>query len=462
MTSKNTPLSDAEREYLEDGTASGSYRPHELKNQIEEKVEALPDRLEAVFEDVRLLAKGHFESAPPEEREEVEESKPVPGEHYQPLDTDEGYRAWLELMGFDDEPTKQAIVDEFSYTTGGYGSAPASFGAKLGEMANRLMRWPEFGGVENEDVIADLVWGFLAGIHFHHRLVGDVTEEVVREDAADIIQRVEHRADVYANSRSEPSGLAKTTAELSKRTETRNEMAERVADVLLEDLSVETPTIQSELAARNDSEAGEFFFDVVDHLADAHVADAHPLGSAQQWEAFYDEYGPVEEFDVGEFVTADRVASIIRERRLAERHQLRATLDSDAEALATKKWRGAHVTDVLPKIVEEGAISSRDVADEVLGSSDYGGSVTRLAKDLAGEDCDARSEDTWEDRPILCGDSRGWEATAYGAAVNHALRVRQAHEKSYLQPIETRPFPQELLVDALDEVETIESDSTAP
>lgn len=462
MTSKNRPLSDAERSYLEDGTASGTYRPHELENRIEEKVEALPDRLEAVFEDVRLLAEGYFESVPPEEREEVEVGEPVPGEHYRPLDTDKGYRAWLKLMGFDDEPTKQAIVDEFSYTAGGYGSAPAAFGARLGEMANRLMRWPEFGSIETEDVIADLVWGFLAGVHFHHRLAGDVTEDVVREDAAEIIQRVEHRADVYANSRSEPSGLASAAAELSKRTETRNEMAERVVDILLKDLPVETPSIQSELAARNDSEVGEFCFDVVDHLADAHVADAHPLGSAHQWDAFYDEYGPAEEFDVEEFVTADRVASIIRERRLAERHQLRATLDSDAEALTTKKWRGPHATDVLPEIVEEGPISSRDVAVEVMGSSDYAGSVTRLAKDLAGQDCDARSEETWEDRPILRGDPRGWEATAYGAAVNHALLVVQAREKTYLQPIEVGIFPEELLVDALNEVGAIESDSTTP
>jgi len=325
------------------------------------------------------------------------------------------------------------------------------------------MRWPDLAGIENEDIVADLLWGFLFGVQFHQRPAPDVTAEVVREESTDILQQLEDRADASADSFAEPID----PYPVWKHEVIRKDLTQRVNDILLEDPSVELGAIHPEVPElRNSNISWEAFCsDVVYHLMDAHTASGHPPGTIGQWRAFWKEHGPIEEFDVEVFVTPDRVASIIAERRLVERRQLRNTIKADAELLVDKIWRGTPAADVLPTIVDEGPISSREVADSVHGSSDHEGAVTRLAKDLAGQECESRPEyvDVWDERPLLRGDPREWKPTAYGKAVNHMLGNVEAREEGYGLPAEVATrFPKELLNEALNEVGAVGDGSDTP
>lgn len=443
MAPKSYELSEKEQSYLEDGTAPGSYRPHELENRIEEKVERLPDRFRALFDDIELLNRGYFDSG-----------DQASSERYLPLATDSGYHAWLDLMGFDEPQTKQAIVDEFSYTREGHGSAPARFGAHLGQMVNRLMRWPDFGGIEEEDIVADLVWGFLRGLTFDNRAARDVTEDVVRDETADILQQLHDRAEIYAESTGDPSNLTNFFSRMNKRRELREQMARRVGDILMGRTSGGTCPVFSELVERDHDSgdtAGGLFYEVVDHLADKHLENDDPVRSTGQWFAFCKEHEPLAEFDVEEYLTEQRVLSIVQERRLVERVLLRKILDADAEVLAEKSWRGVSASRLLPVIIDEESISSKALA-KTLETSDYEGSVTGLAKQLAGQDSWPEGVTVFVDRPLLHGDASGWQPTRYGRAALHALRVVDARDEKYAQPIELSRFPEKLLVDALDEI----------
>lgn len=456
MSSKNRRLSDTERSYLEDGAVpeDSKYRPHELENRIEEKVEHLPDRLTTLFDDVELLDRGYFESDPSVDPGDLDSGDEVPGERYSPLATESGYRGWLNLMGFDEQPTKQKIAEEFSYTTAGGSSAPARFGAHLGRMVNRLMRWPDFGGIENEDVAADLVWGFLKGLVFYHRKAGDVTEEVIRDESDDILQRLHDRAEIYAEARRSMDGLAGILSGAHEKTELREEMAQRVGDILLERTSGTSRPVFSEMVERHADGGrggGGLFYDVVDHLVDREIDNDHSYGSFKQWSAFCEKQEPLESFDVEAFLTEERVLSIVEERRLVERALLQKILDADAEALAEKTWRGVSASSILPLIVEEEPISSKALAKEI-ETADYEGSITGLAKQLAGRDTWPEGVTVFISRPILQGDPTGWQLTRYGQAAAYALRIVEARDEHYAQPIELKQFPEDLLLDALDEV----------
>jgi len=463
MSRKCYRLLPSEREYLEKGSARGSYRPHELEERIEMKVDLLPDRFETLFDDVEQLRTGYFEPDPPEETD-VETGEPVPGEHYSPLDTERGLNAWLELMELGEwgergeGPTKQEVVEEFSHSDGRPGSAPAKFGAKFGKMVNRLMRWLQFEGIEEKDVIADLVWGFLRGLHFDLQVAGDVTEEVVREDTADIFERLERRADSYADSCSH-NGLNKWALRQGlRRAQTRN-MAAHVDDILGQDVSPQNERpVNTDLTIYHDSsddDPGPFCYDVVYHLINARVPEDTTFASKGQMDAFWDEHGPPETFNVEEFVTEKRVRSIINERRLIERDKLLTHLKNDAEGMAAKTRLGVSAADVLPVIIEEGPISSEEVAkdDRVRGSRKYTASVTRLAKDLAGQGPEPEHDDImwWVERPILQGDRDGWEATRYGEAINHTIPV-VAQEGEWAIAEMATVFSESLIENALNEV----------
>lgn len=113
-------------------------------------------------------------------------------------------------------------------------------------------------------------------------------------------------------------------------------------------------------------------------------------------------------------------------------------------------------TDVLPAVVEDGPLPSRELADRVDDSRDYTASTTRLAKDLAGYDTDSRDDAVavWTDQPLLTGDREGWVATEYGKAATHALQLHLARKEThpFIASLKAGLVSDDLLSSALSEV----------
>jgi hypothetical protein len=440
MSQRCYRLLDSDRQFIEEGTAPGSYRPHEKENDLREKVELLGPRFDRLFEDVKLLEQGSDRTT-----------------NY--LDTDAGRNTWIELMGIEEPSSQEKLEQELAFHRGEPGSGPAAFGVKLGRTVNRLMRWPAFGNLDQDDIVADLVWGFLCGLHYDLRMAGNVTEDVLREDTTEILHRVEERADTYANTIPDPQ--AEVLARSRQRRAKRREMALRVHEALSEDCPTTRLEMQWGFTDWDDESESEdtpsrFCSMVVAHLIDDAVDGEYKFNSVKQDRAFWREYGPAEEFGVEGFVTEAKVHSVIEERRLLKKHDLLCQLERDAETLATKSSQGAWAEDILPKIVEEGPVSSTDIAQDIYNSNDYKASVTRLAKDLAGRERNKQREgvEVWTERPLLEGDRDGWKATEYGKAANQALQRYLAGQGSYAQPLQLMPFPDELLKDVFAEVTT--------
>lgn len=443
MTEASFHLLDSEREYLEEGTAPGAYRTHEMENRVTEKTELLPTRFERLFADLELLEQGSERTT-------------------DFLATETGRQAWLELLGIDEDPSRGELERSLSFHRGELGSAPAEFGAKLGWAVNRLMYWPVFSGLQKDDIVADLVWGFLRGLHYDPRRAGTVSEDVIRDDTTAILQQIEDRAHTHAeNIQESPAGLLDRS---QKRQAKKREMAVRVNEILGEDypttsLDMDWGFVNSGAVGERDEATSQFSYWVVAHLIDSAVDQGHPFNSIAQERAFWRDYGPVEEFEAVDFVTENQVFSLVESRQLHERYDLLEQLVTDVQALAKKGWKGTAAEDVLPYTVEQGPVSSIEIAEAIYSNRDYAASVTRLARDLAGVEVDDRGDeiDVWTDKPLLTGERDGWEATRYGEAANHALERHLGSEANYAQPVQYMPFPSELVDNAFTEV-TMEGD----
>jgi len=418
-----------ERKYLQDGVAEGTYRPHELEQRATDKVELLPERFERLFEDIELLTRRS-------------EKKP------NLLATDTALHAWFELLGLGEQPTRREVEEALSPGLGGSGSAVAEFGADLGATVDRINRWPEYGSIQNEEIVAEFVWGFLRGLQFDRRLAKDVDTDRVREDVSQILDLVEERAEGHAESigfDSPPQYLV----QLELRRLRRREMASRVQELLGADGPAPDAELGTELQVGKD---GRFYYDVVAHIIDRATDGEHDIDTNAQHSVFWDQYGPLESFDADEFLRPEQVESIIEDRRLLEKHDLKQQLSQDARVLADKGAKGAAAQKILPVLVEDGPKSSADLAESV---DEATSSVTRLARDLAGVDCRSRNQrgiDVWVERPILDGSRDEWEITAYGEAATFALQKHLAAQDEIFRPKAVSRYPDELLERALEQV----------
>ena len=437
MSKKCYRLLDSEREYLKTGTAPGSYRPHELESRVAEKVKVIPSRFEHLFEDIELF-----------ERRFRDESSL--------LDTEAGAYAWAELMGIKDDSTWREMEKAMIFGSDGPESAPANFGVELGKTIGRLMWFPSSDDIEEEDVIADLIWGFLRGLQFDRRLAGEVTETRVQNDVDKILSRIEDRADSYARSLGTDE-LSESRIQLERQRLMNDAMAVRVHDLLRQDSTIDCERaieiVERSEEAENDP--NDFCHQVVNHLIDTILEEGHTIGSHGQHRSFWGQYGPVEEFDIEEFVTGSKVHTVIEERRLDEKYELKRDLEREAEVLVDKGRTGVSAVDVLPTIVENGPMSSKEIAAQIDSSRDYTASVTRLAKDLAGDDTNTTLDEAeiWTERPLLRGNQERWEATQYGKAAAHALEEHIAQNQTDVGFMKLRPFTNDLLRRALLEVD---------
>jgi len=310
-------------------------------------------------------------------------------------------------------------------------------------------------------MFADLVWGFLKGVYFDLQVSGTISEESVNDDLEEIFENLQQRAEVYAASRSQPAGFSRHSMRRGQKNRKILEMANQVEELLKFErkTQVERPsTTDMTIPTKGDVDPPDpFCFDVVYHLIDDAVPEDHPFASAGQTRAFWDRQESLSEFNVEDLVNECSVHSIIDNRQLLQRDRLLSHLEADAEVLKGLNKKGVSVNKALSVVVEKDPVSSEEIAeeiDEIRRPQDYTASVTRLAKDLAGEDIDNRADGiaTWKEIPILQGSNGGWEATNYGRAVNHSLDVILATEGEVISLEETRLFPEELLQEALNEV----------
>lgn len=82
--------------------------------------------------------------------------------------------------------------------------------------------------------------------------------------------------------------------------------------------------------------------------------------------------------------------------------------------------------------------------------SKYKGNITRVAKDLAGLDCEGREQSqVWTDKPLLKGDPGGWDTTDYGQAVYRRIKELEGPWNGLL---DMTPDSSSILLDAIDEI----------
>src|SRR5699024_4916737 len=156
-------LIEREQKYLETGEAPGSYRNHELEQLVEEKVSELPERFQHLFNDVEILKQEGY------------------------LNVDPWAEGWLELLGVEAPMADGPLEDEFTYSSSKEDyrltTPPADFGHDVGVMMRRLMLYPQ--SVGQEEVLLDLVWGFLRGVYW--------TTDVSIQDALKMLEERSQR-----------------------------------------------------------------------------------------------------------------------------------------------------------------------------------------------------------------------------------------------------------------------------
>ena len=128
-------LSLQEKAYLRSGD-TGSYTPSRLDESIEKKVNYLPERFEALFEDIELL----------NEAERLDDEK-WEGELTELLDT--------ENKGLYEKTGSDGVPYEFDLS-------PRQFGEQLGRMVDRLMLYPSDSPMVW--IQTELAWGFIESI----------------------------------------------------------------------------------------------------------------------------------------------------------------------------------------------------------------------------------------------------------------------------------------------------------
>lgn len=342
-------LSEAEYRYLRSGAASDGYRTDKLEKKIEERVELLPVRFEMLFEDIEQLHEGRFKSDNDSgdrrgnKPEPDDTPKPAEGDHYRPLDTESGLRALITLLGFEDK-TRQEVIDGLTYSGDSRESASADFGAKLGLMVHRIMGQsglePEH--VDRDEVVADLIWGFLKGLCFDWREASSVTAELIEDVSSDMIDRTRKRIEPAADSRRNWESFMQNTKDIknpcqSPWSDVRDEMADHVNELLAkQDI---TTGRQLELKNQNirrvniqDNEV-KLCYTVVDHLIDHLIDSDARMNTKGHLRDFKDEYGPLKEFEIDAVVTEDLVNHVLEDKQLREQIQLINLVEKDVECL---------------------------------------------------------------------------------------------------------------------------------
>lgn len=375
-------LSRAQRKYLETGDMS-TYRPSDLHADVDEKVRRIPARLDVLFEDVELLHRVHHDPESFRERtvEDSQRTKPAEFPSKQSWSS-----MWLDLLGLDPAPDRDEVVDAVVNTTS---ETPfTEFGAQLGRLAGRLMLIPDVKDVNEDDVLADLAWGFLRGLCFDTEAAGENSGNTIQSRTEELTSAIESRAEAKAARTDElHASLDRVPAQLIARESGLREKIVATLDSLhIDSTDWLVDEVEWALLHRSDSAWGEILSTDSEQSLDEYVSQA-------------------------------TVKAIVEEKNLVEKAQLMKLLDSDVGDIEEKSWRTVSGAEVLAILADEGPLSTPQINNRISSAKDHKSTLPRLAKDMAGIDCDWRDYRTWTDRPLLYRDGEQWDTTAYGDAL---------------------------------------------
>lgn len=395
-------LNETEVKYLRDDKLENSYkdRPDKIKRRIkEDRVSKLPERFERLFRDVRLLNdKGY-------------------------LDRETWRDGWSQLIDtpvenqgalLDYTPPQRAISGIVSSTPSG----PEDFGRRLGQTASHVTT---FGEDNAEDVLQEVVWGFMKGVH------EQFDEDTILESVEEVSQTLSRRAKKELDLREGIQSESQQTFE--QRWEDSEIVRERIEQALSWNESGSDDWIIKEIERhlRYNSSTD------LEALVTTEVEDSEPLRANIQ-----------------------EIHDIVEENQLVPKQRLVNALGTDLDRLKNKSGRGPEGVDTLLAISKNPGNSSRAISkilvEEDRNGAKWTGGVTELARDLAGEDkigAGTSEHDIWTEHPVIQGTKEDWKTTPYGTALVQYYYATPASRR--LRPL--NGISDEVIIDAIEQLE---------
>ena len=362
-------MSEDTKKYIETGeTEHSSYREFEFVDNIEKKIDRLPDRLELLYEDVELLKNA-------DRAAEMD------------VDRDKFRDCWLRIIGADDG-FYDSYEELYEYSAADEDLRPSSglveFGRSLGCMANNLYMMNERKLSERWDI----VWGFIDGLCISR---GESFENAThrREVMDALIEFLEDRTE-------EEAKIDRLLSSEKRRARRNRKEAERKIVTVLEDVEGEiNPIWIREAIEERKTQDGE---------------------TPPEWYAD-------EDWDVDEDITEEDIKKVIEEEEVKDKVHVLNKSREDIGELDGTEWRGVEAIELIRAVhrADKGRVSSEVINREIhdlrshysdKNRKDYSRQIPKLAEDLTGDD--------WF-RPIFKETEGRWELTAYGKLVASRL-----------------------------------------
>ena len=292
--------------------------------------------------------------------------------------------------------------------------------------------------LEYPTIITQLVYGFIQGIYINHRLAADVEEYGIDGVVSPFLEGVQTFAQKAENERESYSLIGDTTDNFAERSKARTALKHHVKEVLHNNGIVDEPprTLTKELERKQDeittehepAEEAELVESMKEYqrsmwggLSVAERTQGHLMiqdiesdqipNTAGASTQFWAEHDP-SSFDPEKFAPPDRVLEIFESNHIQERESLERRIQRDIEILEELSWRGVDADDIFRLIHQHEPIPSEVLNQHLESRKQHTAQITRLARDLSGEDHETR--DTWDELPIVSGDRDGWKLTEYG------------------------------------------------
>ena len=388
MRYKPYRLTGNHKELAETGDVPAKSRKRDLLPRIEEKVELLPDRVDALCSDVASFYEGGF----------------LAPESYTEL--------WFDLLGVD---KTRGINDQFGYSEPSDGFRDKSIGErwgyKLGIMIRQLHSVTP-RSVDYEEFLQNILWGIHRAFSFE---VGSINGDASygSEFQRDTLEEFSRRWENELRAKHERQEWFLESRE--RHDEQGNALKEHVADVLVQtghELDWEKIKTETGDQEGNVESTGELQFSFLVDKVCAQI-----------------------EIDGAESPSENEILQVVNDQKLVEKRRLNSHLKRDFERLRDSGHKPS-AQEVLDLMDVDRPVSSREIARKLSSKGkDWHSRVTERARNLAAQDS-PRGE-TWSDRPLLTGDKEGWELTPYGKAIFYLVDLPEFRQVGY--PVESLP-----------------------
>lgn len=402
-------LTTAEREYLKDGT-TGGYRESRLESRIEEKAEALPSRFDRLLEDVELLKES--------------------GQ----LDEEIGEATWQEMLTTALKPPQEFSAAEMTEVRPGFlpTTSLTAFARRFGNLMHHLLRNPET--TEYSVIIKQLIFGFMQGLYIEQLTVKSIEEKGIDgivtsmcNDISELAKEVEEKresffgkgfGDALDERRRADTALNRhvrqTLYDAGILEEQPNSLKAEIEESGIdqtEKSSEEVEIIQSEEDLQETMWDQSLIRRTVGHLRAEKVDSDSIPGTGGAWTDFWSQHNATT-FNPEESFPPTKIIEIFEQKRILGRILLEKRIRSDVDDLEEQSWRGVEAVGVVRSIHQHGPSSSSAINEILDSRKDHTAQITRLARDLSGED--HKTRETWEELSLIKGDKTEWELSPYG------------------------------------------------